>query len=580
MKQIILNILNADKNITQIQDNSFIRMYSDKSYKYIFKFIYTIADMNVPMVIGIPVDWDRKLIDVYIENYREFKFIPHVGSNGSLCLFDLEGVLIDKNFEGLLYQTLRRLHKTLWDGINEFNKIDFIEEFEEYWGRLPNTKILKSMICPTKDTKLIKYADDRKPIKRKKKDRYIDLIEKKNQYCLVSSDSEKDFSLYDDMNTVKNGVYIYIDSKEYIYPPDWRDNLSIDYINNLLTHESLDRGRILNIISKCKGELVLIFNIKQPNDCANILGVIIKNYSADKTSKDIKIQIQADIDLTPCWVLRCDKEFLLNRGGADSYKRRVLVIGCGSIGGYIINELVKTGINDIDIVDKDLLKEENIYRHFLGMEYIGQYKSKALVDYVKKNIPNVNINSYEDNIEDAIYDESISLSEYDLIVSAVGNHNVNRWINEYVHINMIKTPVLYLWNEALGIGNHVALISIDYNGCYECFFGESEEGIYDKTSYCERGQSFTKRIRGCGSAYLPFSSTNSVTTVITGIEVIRNYFEDRIKENLLISVKGDDYYLQRAGFKTSNRYNVQHEVRRKLEGDKFKKENCLICGDK
>ncbi|MGK0467246.1 ThiF family adenylyltransferase [Clostridium sp.] len=579
MKQKILDILNNNSNITQTQDISFIKIYIDKSYQYIFKFIYTIVDTEIPMVIGIPVNWDRKLLDVYIENYREFKYIPHVGSNGNLCLFDLEGVLIDKNFDGLLNQTLRRIKKTLWDGINELNNEDFIEEFEYYWGRLPNTKVLKSMICTTKDIKLIKYADNLKKVIKKTKNNYIDVLRKKNQYSLVSSDAEKDFSTYKDMNIIKNGIYIYIETREYIYPPKWIEDLNIKYINSLLNHNSLDKNTLIHNINKCKGDLVLIFNIKQPNDCNNMIGVIIKDYSIDKAS--INIKIQSNVFLIPCSVTRCDKEFLVNRGGAiiGIEKKRILVIGCGSIGGYLVSELVKTGINCIDVVDGDLLKEENIYRHLLGMEYVNEYKSKAIVDYIKKNIPSVNICSYEDNIEDVIEDDSIALSEYDLIVSAVGNHNVNRWINEYVHKNNIETPVVYLWNEVLGIGNHVAFISINNKGCYECFFGKSDEGIYDKTSYCERGQNFTKKIRGCGSAYLPFSSTNSVTTAIAGTEVIKKIFECRIEENFLSSIKGDDYYLRKEGFKTSNRYNVQSKDKQILEGKKFKKEDCCVCGD-
>lgn len=580
MKQIILNILKDDKNITQIQDKSFIKTYLNKCYQYIFKFIYTIENIDIPMIIGVPTNWDRKLIDVYIENYRELKFLPHVGNEGELCLFDLEGVLIDKNFQGLLSQTLRRVYKKVSDGLNEINKEDLIEEFGEYWRRLPNMKILKSMVSLTTESKIIKYVDNKKTIKKKNKQKYIGFLEQKSQYNLVSSDLEKDFTLYNGMNNVKNGVYVYIESEEYIYPPDWRNKLDIGYINTLLNSSFLNKRKLIKIMSKCKGELLLIFNIKQPNNCINIFGVIIQNYSTDKLSGNIRIQNNQD--LIPCNVIRCDNEFLLDRGGAslNACEKNILVIGCGSIGGYLINELVKTGLNSIDIVDRDLFKEENIYRHLLGMEYINQYKSKALVDYIAKNIPNVKINSIEDTIEDAITDENISLSKYELIISAVGNHNVNRWINEYVYNNNIKIPVLYLWNEVLGIGSHVACITNEYDGCYECFFGDSEDGIYDKTSYCERRQSFTKKVRGCGSSYLPFSSSNSLTTVISAIEVIKHYFEGRIKDNFLISMKGDDYYLKKAGFITSNRYTVQKEIKKSLEGDKFKKENCIICGDK
>jgi molybdopterin/thiamine biosynthesis adenylyltransferase len=580
MEQIILNALNNRRNITQVQDSSFIKMYSGKSYQYIYKFIYSIDTLDIPMVIGVPEDWDRKLIDVYIENYREFKYIPHLDREGKLCLFDLEGVLIDKDFEGLLNQTLDRMDKTLVEGLNELNKKDFIEEFEQYWGKLPNTKVLKSMIRLTKNTKIIKYADNKKQVKKDKKDNYIDFLRKQNKYIFVCSDSEKDFNTYKDINAIRNGIYIYIDTEEYIYPPDWRNKLDIGYVNNLLKHTSLDKNEFMQYLNKCKRDLLLVFNIKQPNDCINILGVVIKGYNISILSEIP--QIKSYKELIPCMVIRCDKEFLVYRGGSlsDLCNKKILVIGCGSIGGYLVSELVKTGINDITIVDNDILKEENIFRHILGMEYINEYKSKALVDYINKNIPYVNIKSFEDTIEDAIYDGNISFFEYDLIISAVGNHNLNRWINEYVHTEGIKTPVIYLWNEVLGIGNHVAFLSTNYRGCYECFFGECEEGIYDKTSYCEKGQSFTKKIRGCGSSFLPFSSTNSVVTVTTGVEIIRNYFEGRINKNVLISIKGDNYYFKRAGFKTSNRYNAQLEPKIIVEGEKFRNERCLICGGK
>lgn len=579
MKQLILDVLEKQDNISNIEDISINRVYDNKSYKYIYRFLYKIDDTEISMVIGVPDDWDRKLISVYIENYKEIKYIPHLSSGGSLCLFDLEGVLIDKNFEGLLKQTLFRVRKTISDGLNERNKIDFIEEFELYWEKLSSAKVLKSMIRITGDVKLIKYADDQKPVNREKGDRYIDVLRKQNNYHLVCSDIEKDITIYQDMNVIKNGIYISLKFEQYLYPPDWRENLDIRYINNLFNHESIDKEELIKCISKCKGDLLIVFYIKQPNDCSCMFGVIIKGFSI-KTTPDIKIDTHQD--LIPCAVTRCDKDFLLNRGGAISglSDKKILVVGCGSIGGYLIGELVKTGINNLTIVDDDLLKEENIYRHLLGMEYINDYKAKSLADYINKNIPRVNIQSFESSIEDAISDGAIIFSDYDLIISAVGNHNVNRWINEYMYLNSIKTPVVYLWNEVLGIGNHVAFFSTDNDGCYECFFGVSDEGIYDKTSYCERGQVYTRTIRGCGSSFMPYSSLTSLISVTTGIEVIRSFFEGRIKNNFILSVKGDDYYFRNAGLVTSNKYNQQSDSKVLIEGEKFKREGCMSCGDK
>lgn len=530
------------------------------------------------MVLGIPIDWDRKLIDIYIENYREFKYIPHLECNGKICLFDLEGVLIDKNFQGLLIQSLNRAYEVIWKGINELNKEDFIEEFEQYWGRLPNTKILKSMINSSKDIKLIKYADNQKKVIKRNGDNYIDVKRKMSQYSIVCSDSVEDFRVYEDMKNIRNGIYLYIETDTFIFPPDWRASLDIEYINTLLKNKSIEKRKLASHIKKCGKDLLMVFKVKQPNECVNIFAVLIKGYIFDESSN--KINLLSNSELIPCWAIRCDKEFLVNRGGALSYisDKKILVIGCGSIGSYLINELVKTGINNIDIVDGDLLNEENIYRHLLGMEYVGNYKTTAIADFFNKNIPGLNIVSYSDYIEDAINDSGISLSEYDLVISAVGNHNLNRWINESMHIEEIKVPVIYSWNEVLGIGNHVAFISSSHKGCYECFFGNSKESIYDKTSYCEKGQTFIKRVRGCSSAYLPFSSTNSITTVITAMEVVRKYFEGRIKENLLISIKGDNYYFKKAGLKTSNRYDKQSEINQIIEGKKFMNDYCVVCG--
>lgn len=582
MNKLILNTLNKYDAISQINDISSTNVYLGKSYKYIYRFIYTIDNIGIPIVMGVPIDWDRKLIDVYIENYQDINYIPHIDNKGKICLFDLDGILIDKNFDGLLNQTLKRVYDTIFNGINELNKEDFILEFDQYWRMLPKTKVLKSMVKLNQEIRLIKYSKIQKEVKRKKGDKYIDLMRKKNNYSFLCTDFDKDFKLYKDTKNIKNGIYIYIETDTFIFPPDWRNELSIEYINTLISKsikKSIEKEELISLFNKCSNDLIIMFNIRQPNGFTSLLGVNIKKYILDESTMEIIIGNKSE--LIPCWIVRCDEEFLVNRGGALSYitDKKILVIGCGSIGGYLINELIKTGIKNIDVVDGDILTEENIYRHLLGMEYIGSYKAKAIADYFNKNIPKLNIVSYSDYIEDVIHDTIISFSEYDLIISAVGNHNLNRWINEIIHVEKIKVPVIYSWNEALDIGSHVAFISISYKGCYECFFRDSEEGIYDRTSYCKRGQTFIKQLRGCSSGYLPFSSISSVTTTIAAIEVVKKYFEERINENFLVSIKGDGFYFKNAGFKTSSRYDKQSEIKQIIEGEKFMNDNCVICGD-
>lgn len=565
-------------NIYNLEHIKYEKCFRNKSYEYVYKFIVKINDENIPIVMGIPADWDRKLIDIYIENYKDIVFIPHMDNKGKLCLFELEGVLIHKDFKGLLNQSLLRMNKVLQEGISGDNKEDFIKEFEDYWLMLPETKKLKSMIDLTDNIKIIKYADNKVIRRKKKKEKYIDILKRSNIYNFIVSDKEKDINLYKDMNEIKNSLYINITSNKYVYPPDWRQELSLDYINMLLNYEGINKELLYKCIKKCRKDLLIVFNVSQNGKYTSIFGVMIEKFSVQYKSEEI--MIMSDEKLVPCYVSRCDNEYLVNRGGAN-YKlrnKKILIIGCGSIGGYLTSEIVKAGFDDITVIDNDLLHEENIYRHLLGLEYVDEYKSKALEDYIKKNIPNINIKSIQDTIEDSLIDENISLEDYDLILSAIGNHNCNRWLNEYIYINKIDVPVIYLWNEVLGIGNHAVYISRRNKGCYECLFRYDDNGeIYDASSYCEKGQKFAKTTVGCGTAYLPYSSTSSLKTAVLGVEIAINYFLGMLTENCIISIKGDDFYFKMSGYRTSVRYDNQEQIKEKLEGEKFKVKGCRCC---
>lgn len=52
-------------------------------------------------------------------------------------------------------------------------------------------------------------------------------------------------------------------------------------------------------------------------------------------------------------------------------------------------------------------------------------------------LPDLNINTLDDRIEELVEDGSIELSEYDYIIAATGDAILNRWINYYIHENNI-----------------------------------------------------------------------------------------------------------------------------------------------
>ena len=62
------------------------------------------------------------------------------------------------------------------------------------------------------------------------------------------------------------------------------------------------------------------------------------------------------------------------------YNTKVAVIGCGGLGGYIIQELVQFGIRDLTIVDGDKFEISNLNRQLycnennFGLSKVAQAK--------------------------------------------------------------------------------------------------------------------------------------------------------------------------------------------------------------
>ena len=381
-------------------------------------------------------------------------------------------------------------------------------------------------------------------------------------------------------NSIKNGLYLYSEAKDIIYPPEIDKPISVEYLNVIFEGVKVTSD-VRKIIRKAKEELFIIFEVKQPNGISNTFGVVIKTpcFNMDST-----LELIEKTEIIPLYVERLDERSLLNRTSFDENilsNKEYLVIGCGSIGGYVFNNLIKSGCKNITLIDHDKLGSENIYRHLLGRDYIGVYKVEALRKFGEKSLPGLQIKTVAEKIQDAIDDSGIDFNDYDYVIAATGNAILNMWINDYINTNKINTPVFYIWNETLDIGSHVAVIQFDKAGCYECIFKRDEVlGLYDSTSYCRPGQNVTKNVSGCSGTFIPYGSLISIQSSILFIDLLKTFTEGRIEENIIVSEKGDDYYFKKAGFVLSDNYNNQKDKISIIKGNDFKNTSCNVCGGK
>jgi molybdopterin/thiamine biosynthesis adenylyltransferase len=70
-------------------------------------------------------------------------------------------------------------------------------------------------------------------------------------------------------------------------------------------------------------------------------------------------------------------------GQLDLFRSRVAVIGCGGLGGYIIEELTRLGVGQIVAIDPDIFEEHNLNRQLLSTpQTLGQAKVHAAAERV------------------------------------------------------------------------------------------------------------------------------------------------------------------------------------------------------
>ena len=556
--------------------------YLDEQYLCCVFCDFLIRGYPLEVAVCVPDTWEKDLINVFIRDYSKLPMIPHVEKNGKICLFDLEGVLIDLDFKGLFSQCISRAIDILETGLygdKEKNCQEFVREFSSYWRYLPSCRTMKCAIPENHQTQVIKFCT--KPVTKHKRESHAEYLKRRKTAGLYASSESSDFNTWGITTTQQNGLFCNIIAKDYILPPDFRKSISISFVNDIL---ALVQPEFLTSINKkIASARLIVFEIMEPNDISVCIAVLINKAVITKDESGIyQFSHSDETSIQPVEVIRIDKQHLLQRTQETNLLRgkKCLLIGCGSIGSYLCNELTKAGWDSITLVDNDKLKEENIYRHFLGIEYVDQYKTEALRQYFNKNIPFLHIIPLSDRIQDLWEDGSIDFNGFDIIISATGNHNVNRWLNKIIYANEVFTPVIYAWNEPLDVGCHVAVIKSDYPGCYECFFDRDPDtwDLYDNTAYCQRGQIITRNYNGCSGSFIPYGSTVSEKTVILIMDWIERILTNRFDSNVIISWKGDAYYFRRAGLEVSKVYDGQNDIVDIKPGLCFVKKQCEICG--
>ncbi len=479
--------------------------------------------------IGLPNRFPDTPPIACVHNWEElFLRNPHVLKDGFLCVIP-DSAAINSNDPVSLFHYVNEKAKEVLEGTDSK---DFKDEFSYYWGR-----------CSTEGAQSVLLIDSVGDLEKE-----FPVVFCKGYVCVASSLSRLNqwvtnyIGKPSDLENERIGIRLDLESPliPTDYPDTLEDLLSLAEVNDPRAEQLIKNNLIQNKLNA----LVLL---AQKEGAGIALGGLIYNGLGLAQAKDFtkgfrpgKIppnllfsRAQRLIHSTiikKCKVTHVDHEYIHSRGGdgRNFSQKKVLLIGCGSLGGYVAHLLSRAGIGYLTVTDNDILGWENVGRHVLGASYLGRWKAEAMSEALIRELPHLNIVGIPKDWRD-IYEENQNIfDEHDLVISTVADWRCEGPLNA-LKLKHNLPPLLFGWLEPHAVAGHCLVIS-EKGGCFEC--GTNQFGQFDQHVANFEDSTIIKEPGGCihYQRYGP-TALMPVASLITNI-TIECLLADSIQSNL------------------------------------------------
>lgn len=527
---------------------------------------------NIYLRIAFSKYFPLSFPDIYVDD--AFKFRAHVGSLGRLCLFDSSSILIKNNMEDQILIDCFDQAMTILNivpGSKKYND-EVWREFNSYWLLIKNQKVYSCLNVG--DIKFGKYQ----------------MLSSKGVSIVANTKNEAEVIL-------QNKLEVSIDKdtlEEICMVVRIRDLSSIIPLTKEFKWNNIRRYITRNTSSSVKKRFRKFLNKQVKHFTCYLLiiypakeGEILFGFKLELNNNRLrKIEKSLNCKIENIFYERIDYNYLLLRGGAEPLlkNKNVLLLGCGSLGGYIANNLCQVGITNLDILDEDVFQAENIHRHLLGFDSFKPNQCKYKTDLIKKELESkflyIDVDSmdFTDRSVQDFIQKPQRLANYDLIISALGEPKLNLEINKILANYNIKTPFLCCFNEPYGIGGHIIISNIDKNSCLQCLYTDpiSSELVSFRGSLVAQDQNFKKNLSGCGSSFVPYSCFDSKQTAIYASRKSVEILIGKLKNNQIITWFGNSDEFLAKEFIVSDFYTNNYQ-KQYFEYPIYKSKECPIC---
>jgi len=243
-------------------------------------------------------------------------------------------------------------------------------------------------------------------------------------------------------------------------------------------------------------------------------------------------------EVIPLNTIRMDDHYIVERnqpGRQSLLGKKVLLIGCGTIGGYLADLLVKSGAGmgggEFVLVDTDVMSSGNIGRHRLGFNSLYKNKAVALAAEIVLSMPSANV------IGQKVDAREMNLEPFDIIINVTGDQALSDELSVKVNQNTF-TPILHCWIEGPGIGVRSMLQDAHGKACYRCLCNADRKPLYPATT---KQYPIQMAGQGCESLYVPFPASVSVFAAALASEHLLDWVNGHPEPRLRTIIINQEY---------------------------------------
>ena len=472
----------------------------------------------------LPSAFPYELPPVYIDKkcYEEIKPLPHVDDKYYVCTFDKNVVIPNFMYPAeIILESLIQARKIIHDGILKINLNDFLEEFHAYW-LIESQGFAKSIVAVGDKPKKIRCYQHGKVVYIA--DNKIDL-----DHFLENSGIRKQYQ-----SSYKNGIYLPLSMG--LYPPFPNNNHTMYHAIKTACPEFYTKyAEFLKYnLSDCPFVLFsLPYNGKRHIELFShgATSPIVNGFRRGHVPAEIAYLFDSQQNpISKYAVTDFSQKRLFYRGGTGITPKiaKIAVIGCGSVGSYIVEAMSEYGTSSFVLVDNDTLSSENIARHYCGYKYIGVKKTSALKAILCEHNPNIHVECYCENAFYFLENQISVLETCDVVFIATALLPLEYKVVELINQSLIKGTVVLIWVEPYLAGGHAIILHKPQNIFQDLFneqFSFSEQIVIN-------GDECLLKEAGCQSTFVPYSAFSLKQFIYTFLDYLTN-------ENILKDKSGN-----------------------------------------